>query len=287
MTNVLTQSLESFINHLKSQGRATATILAYGNDISQFHSFLQNTKEVNDLSTVTKEHIEEFKASLLGKNYTSKSVARKLNSIKTYFRYLESVNLVSSNPSQGVSHPKYVLSPPRILSKMEYRSLRDVCRHDSRMYAIIELFLQTGIRISELANLAVDDIKDNKVTIRAYESHGSRTIPLNKPAAQALEKWMASRPESDNQALFLTKTGRAFQVRNIRTAIDRYFKYADITKATVNDLRHTFIAHQLKAGTPLTLVSKLSGHKRLSTTEKYLEFIKEKSPSENLKLEEL
>ena len=85
----------------------------------------------------------------------------------------------------------------------------------------------------------------------------------------------------------ITKTGRPFQVRNIRSALDRYFRLADIQGATVNDLRHTFIAHQLKAGTPLTLVSKLAGHKRLSTTEKYLEFIKEKSESDTTKLEEL
>ena len=286
MSDILTQTQNSFLNHLKSQGRASATILAYGNDINQFVSFLRN-ESLSDPKQVEKDHIEAFKKDLLTKNYTSKSVARKLNSIKTYFKYLESAQLISQNPSHGVSHPKYILNPPRILTKMEYRSLRDVCRHDARMYAIIELFLQTGIRISELANLSVQDIKNNKISIRAYESHGSRTIPLNKPAKDAVSKWLEMRPESDSDAVFLTKTGRPFQVRNIRTAIDRYFKLADINNATVNDLRHTFIAHQLKAGTPLTLVSKLAGHKRLSTTEKYLEFIKDKSTNETPKLEEL
>lgn len=286
MTDIISQSQSSFLENLKSQGRATATILAYGNDINQFVSFLKN-EAISDLHTIDKDHIEKFKKELLTKNYTSKSVARKLNSIKTYFKYLESTQMISGNPSIGVSHPKYILNPPRILTKMEYRSLRDVCRHDSRMYAIIELFLQTGIRISELSNLSQNDVKNSKISIKAYESHESRTIPLNKPAKQALNKWLEIRPESDSKALFLTKTGRPFQVRNIRTAIDRYFKLADINSATVNDLRHTFIAHQLKAGTPLTLVSKLAGHKRLSTTEKYLEFIKDKSSSENMRLEEL
>ncbi|NMC36567.1 tyrosine-type recombinase/integrase [Candidatus Beckwithbacteria bacterium] len=286
MAITLSQTQTNFIDFLQKKGRASATILAYGNDINQFIDFLHK-QNINELSTISKDHIESFKNSLLDQGYTTKSVARKLNSIKTYFRFLESQNLISANPSQGVAHPKYVLTPPRILTKMEYRSLRDVCRNDPRMYAIVELFLQTGIRISELARLTLEDVKNSKITIGAYESHIDRTIPLNKSAKAAIDLWLETRPQSDSKALFITKTGRPFQVRNIRTALDRYFKLADIANATVNDLRHTFIAHQLKAGTPLTLVSKLAGHKRLSTTEKYLEFIKEKNNSENMHLEEL
>jgi len=282
----LAQVREDFLAYLRQKGRASATILAYGNDVSQFHEFLEKIG-TTDLPSIQKEQIEKFKEDLLKKKYTTKSVARKLNSIKTYFRYLETQGIIQSNPSQGVSHPKYVLTPPRILTKMEYRSLRDVVRNDPRMYAIVELFLQTGIRISELARLTIDDITNSKVTIGAYESHNSRTIPLNKPAKAAIEEWLKVRPQTESKSLFVTKTGKRFQVRNIRTALDRYFRLADIKSATVNDLRHTFIAHQLKAGTPLTLVSRLAGHKRLSTTEKYLEFIKEKNNSETMKLEEL
>ena len=101
-----------------------------------------------------------------------------------------------------------------------------------------------------------------------------------------MDNWLAIRPQTENPPLFVTKTGRPLLVRNIRTAIDRYFKLAGIENAKVNDLRHTFIAHHLAAGTPLTLIGKLVGHKRLSTTEKYLNLIKEKAP-ETIKLEEL
>ncbi|GAI98259.1 unnamed protein product, partial [marine sediment metagenome] len=94
------------------------------------------------------------------------------------------------------------------------------------------------------------------------------------------------RANNKTKHIFITKTGRPFLVRNIRSTINRYFKLAGIENATVNDLRHTFIAHQLKAGTPLTLISKLVGHKRLSTTEKYLSLIK-KTSAGKFKLEEL
>jgi len=287
MSTSLDQSRQAFVAFLKSKGKAYATILAYGNDIAQFTQHLKNRALVN-IEQITSEDIEAFKNDLLEKKYTSKSVARKLNSIKTYFRFLMANFKLSQNPSESVAHPKYSLNPPRILTKIEYRSLRDSCRSDPRMYAIVELFLQTGIRISELARLTMDDIIDgNKLHIVSYESHETRTIPLNKPAQAALDVWLAHRPRVANKSLFITKTGNQFQVRNIRTAMDRYFRIAGIMASTVNDLRHTFIAHQLKAGTPLILVSKLAGHKRLSTTEKYLEFIREKAGSSSEKLEEL
>jgi len=287
MLIALNQSQQEFIAFLKSKNKAHATILAYGNDILQFTQFL-TSRGLATIDQITSADIEAFKNDLLNKKYTTKSVARKLNSVKTYFRYLIAFQNLEGNPSESVSHPKYTLTPPRILTKMEYRSLRDACRNDPRMYAIVELFLQTGIRISELVRLTLEDIMGgNKLRIEAYESHETRIIPLNKPAKTALDIWLEARPRVTNNSLFITKTGKQFQVRNIRTALDRYFRIADIKGATVNDLRHTFIAHQLKAGTPMTLVSKLAGHKRLSTTEKYLEFIKESPPINATHLEEL
>lgn len=276
MSLSLDQSREEFVQFLKNKNKAHSTILAYGNDILQFNNFV-SSRGIAKVEQITGEDIEAFKLDLLKKKYTTKSVARKLNSIKTFFRFLIAHKQITENPSDQVAHPKYTLTPPRILTKMEYRSLRDACRNDPRMYAIVELFLQTGIRISELARLTLEDVIDgNKLKISAFESHEPRIIPLNKPAKEALDVWLRTRPNVTGRSLFITKTGNQFQVRNIRTALDRYFRIADITGATVNDLRHTFIAHQLMAGTPIMLVSKLAGHKRISTTEKYLEFIKSK-----------
>ncbi len=284
----LNQSIKSFKGQLESTGRASATILAYTKDIEQLAAFLKKDGKLT-ASSITSEDIDNFKADLDGKHYTAKSISRKLNSIKAFFRYLKSQDLVDVNPAATVSHPKYDLKPPRVLSKLEYRALRDACRTDPRISAIVELLLQTGMRISELANLnTVDvDVTNNKITIRAYESHPEREIPLNTAAKGALETYLVERPKGGAKNVFITKTGNPFLVRNIRSSIDRFFMLAGIKDAKVNDLRHTFIAQQLMAGTPLVYVSKLAGHKRLSTTEKYLEFISEKGNKEKLRLEEL
>jgi site-specific recombinase XerD len=276
---------KKFIDYLQGRGRATATILAYGKDIEQLVSFLAK-KQIAQTTSVSQEHIEDFKRTLDEDNYTAKSISRKLNSVKTFFRFLKSSGVITDDPATLVAHPKYEIKPPRILSKMEYRALRDSARDDSRMSAIIELLLQTGIRIGELARLEIADIKESEIQIKAFESHPARPIPLNKAAKSALDRYLKVRPKSRTKNVFLTKTGRPLLIRNIRTAIDRYFRIAGIKEAKVNDLRHTFIAHQLMTGASVVLVSKLAGHKRLSTTEKYLDLVKEKV-EERVKLEEL
>lgn len=275
-----------FTDFLGSRRRAAATIVAYSKDIEQLTRFLANLGK-KTIAEVTQDEIDAFLKKLDNDNYKAKSVSRKINSIKTFFRFLKSSGAVSVDPAAEIEHPKYEVKPPRILSKLEYRALRDACRGDIRTYAIVELFLQTGIRIGELANLAVEDIGDSQLHVAAQEGHAERSVPLNKAAKEAVSRYINLRGKGDaSAALFITKTGKPLLIRNIRTAIDRYFRIAGIEDAKVNDLRHTFIAHHLMAGTPITTLSKLVGHKRLSTTEKYLEFVKAQ-PAERVKLEEL
>jgi len=281
----LASAHQSFVKYLEDQKRAHATILAYGKDIDQLVKFLLDLGKKN-ISEIQKDDLDAFLKKLSSDGYTPKSLSRKINSIKTFYRYLKNNNLIQVNPAAEISHPRYEVKPPRILSKVEYRALRDACKGDPRTYAIVELFLQTGIRIGELANIKLGDIKDHELLVRAQEGHAERLVPLNKAAKSALDDYLTVRPKVKNDSLFVTKTGRALLVRNIRTTIDRYFKLAGIENAKVNDLRHTFIAHHLMSGTPLTVISKLVGHKRLSTTEKYLDLVKDKM-SENVKLEEL
>lgn len=288
MTNAIpfANASEKFTEYLKKQKRASATILAYSNDIAQLSKFLEG-KGVNVVTAVNQNLLNDFKAELESKGYTAKSISRKINSIKTFFRFLKAEGLIETDPATSVTHPKYEVKPPRILSKLEYRALRDACRDDARISAIVELMLQTGIRIGEVASLTLDDYKENEIIIRPYESHEGRTIPLNKAAKNALERYLKERPRVKEKTIFITKTGRPFLIRNIRSSIERFFDLAGIKDAKVNDLRHTWVYHHLASGTPLVVISKLAGHKRLSTTEKYLNLIGEEKKEGTVKLEEL
>jgi len=265
----LKKLLPGFTTHLEEKDRSPSTILAYRADLEQLIAFLQEKNKVLPEQT-TAIDLETFRDSLLSQKYTPKSVSRKLNAIKTFFRYLVSDKKISSNPSETVSHPKIEMSVPKFLSPIEYRALRDVVRDDIRVSAIIELILQTGLRISEVANLKSDNVKADSQKVEAYATQPERTIPLNKPAKEAIDSYLKIRPKSDSPYVFVSKNGKPLAVRNIRAAIDRYMQRAEIPGYSVNDLRTTFIVENLKAGVDLVLLSQVVGHKRLSTTERYL-----------------
>jgi site-specific recombinase XerD len=267
---------KEFIDFLKSKKHSSATVLAYGKDIDQLTSFLEELDK-QSIHDVSKDDIQAFLGKLSEKGYTPKSLSRKLNSTRTFYRFLKVNEYITDDPSLLVSHPQYELAAPRILKPTEYRALRDAARNDARMYAIIEMLLQTGIRIGELADLRTADILDDTLKIRPHEKHAERVVPMNKSAKEALTRYLSIRPKIEDDHIFVTKSGKPFLVRNIRTAIERYFRIAGIENAKVNDLRHTFVAHHLKHGVSLVLLSKILGHKRLSTTERYLEYVKERA----------
>lgn len=267
---------KEFIDFLKGKKHSNATVLAYGKDIDQLASFLEEL-EKEHIHEVTQSDIQAFLGKLSEKGYTPKSLSRKLNSTRTFYRFLKINEYITDDPSLLVSHPQYELAAPRILKPTEYRALRDAARNDARMYAIIELLLQTGIRIGELADLRMSDVMGDELQILPHEKHPKRLVPLNKSAKEALHRFLANRPAVTSDHIFITKSGKPFLVRNIRTAIERYFRIAGIENAKVNDLRHTFVAHHLKHGVSLVLLSKILGHKRLSTTERYLEYVKERA----------
>lgn len=271
---MLPSLVERFIKHLASQGKSSFTIVAYKKDLEQFIGFLTSI-EIQDIREVKKDNIDGFINKLLSENYTKKSASRKLNSIRTFFRYLKNDGVIEQNPSLDVSHPKYVQSFPRIFSKLEYRALRDFAKEDKRTYALVEILLQTGMKIGELANLRVDDAKDSGLRIRAYGKTPERTIPLNKAVKKSIDEYLKERSHSKDDHLFITRTGHPLLIRNIRQIISRCFREVGIDKATVNDLRNTFIAHQLKTGASVEYIARLVGHKRLSSTERFLNLVKE------------
>ena len=144
------------------------------------------------------------------------------------------------------------------------------------------------VRPSEGAN-------EGSLFIRSQENHPVGTVPLNSPAENALKRYLDERPlykvqgqrKPGEENVFITKNGKPLLIRNIRTSIDRCFRKAGIAGAKVNDLRHTWLTHQLAHGASVVVISKLAGHKRLSTTEKYLNLVSPQKNSSKTKLEAL
>jgi site-specific recombinase XerD len=284
--DTLKNLLPKFIESLKAKGRSPATVLAYRSDLEQLVEFLIKREKVVP-EKIRPDDLDSFRDTLLNDKYTPKSVSRKLNAVKTFFRWMISENVISSDPSSSVAHPKIENSLPKFLSQLEYRALRDVVRGDTRIAAIIELILQAGLRISEVSNIKTGNIVDGFATIESYATQPERKVPLNKPSEEALKLYMEVRPKSDSPYVFISKNGKPLAVRNIRASIARFMQKAELPSYSVNDLRTTFMVENLKAGVDLVLLSQVSGHKRLSTTERYLELAQITEPGKKQGLIEL
>lgn len=271
---------QEFIKHLKDKGRSPTTISSYDRHIEDLINFLEELKK-DHVHHVTKNDLEKYIGYLKRKGYTKKSIVAKTTTAKTFFKFLEINEYITSNPAIVLEDIKQEIkeSEPRILSTVEYRALRDVASKDIRNYAIIELLLQTGIKIGELTRIKITDLDlkkkspFGKLIIRNTKDQIDRTIAINKISEKAIKEYLKIRPKTKEKNLFVTKTGHKLLIRNIRVFIKRYYKKAGITNAKVHDLRHTFCAHHLKKGTSLIVVAKMAGHKKLATTEKYLSLI--------------
>ena len=281
---LISNLINQYVNYLFRSNRSQNTTIAYKKDLEQFTGYLASL-EKTDIREVKKEDIEGFIKKILSDNYTKKSASRKLNSIRSFFRYLKNEGVINQNPALEVSHPKYTQQPPRVLTKLEYRALRDFAKNNPRIYAMIEILLQTGIKISELANLKIDDIKDNYLVVKTGNQY--REVPLNKSAKKAIDAYLKTKnsPKS-NDYLFTTRNNKPMIIRNIRQILSRCFQEVEINNATVNDLRNTFIVYQLSAGVSADYIAKIVGHKRLSSTERYLSLASSQGEKKQ-KLEEL
>jgi len=283
---------KNFVEKLRKDGKSEATVVAYSKDMEQLLSHLSEMG-INLVNEIKLAHLESFMKKLSAADYTPKSVSRKTNATRTFIKYLHTEGHITENISLGLRHPKLENKAPRILTRMEYRALRDATRNDLRTYAMIEMLLQTGVTISELSEIKIEHLTLTGATGNLFvpkkNNKEARNIPLNKAVIDAINRYM--REERNNikgsEYLFVTKTGNPLLIRNIRSTIDRYFKLAGVENAKVNDLRHTFVAHHLASGVSIIFLSKVAGHKRISTTERYLQYVQRAGDQEKTELETL
>lgn len=276
-----TSTLSRFEKNLEQKGRSKFTITAYRKDLDQLINFLRKNK-INKWSETSSKILEKYFQQLQQESeLTPKSISRKINSTKTFFKFLISIKEIDSDHSKEIKHPKIQRQVPRVLSPLEYKALRDTAKSNIRLYTMIEMLLQTGMRIGELSRLEKNDINDKftQIHIKAYSSYPERTIPINLSLSEALDKYFKSKIflTTNSKYVFFTRTGNKILIRNIRSTINNAFRATGIKDATVNDLRNTFIIHQLENGLKIDLLAEIVGHKRQTTTEHYLEFIQTRS----------
>lgn len=285
------ESIPKFIKFLKAEKNySDFTIAAYELDLSQFRDYIN--REYNrsiTLADITKQQIRGFLSHLVVAGLSRNSIGRKLAALRSYFRYLNRIGEISTNPAQQIQTPKYKKKLPVFLSIQEALQVLNLPDLDTpeglRDRAILELFYGTGIRLRELTNLDIADIDFHSGLIRILgKGRKERMVPLGPKAATVLKNYLKNRgyflaktQEPDEAALFLGARGKRISPRQVQRRVQQFLsKISDATSLSPHVLRHTFATHLLDAGADLEAVRELLGHTSLSTTQIYTHVSMEK-----------
>ena len=291
--------VRQFLEYLKLERHfSDYTVKSYGADLAQFGQYLsgqigrlgQGAEPAAPMTPdeLDKKHlnvepitVREFLAYLYGQNYTKSTTARKLATLRSFFKFLMRRGLVSVNPLSTIRTPKQEKRLPKCLDLEQIQKLLDTPGDadllSARDKAMLEVLYSSGIRVSELVELDMADLDLQQGVLRVKgKGRKDRLTPIGSQAIKALQRYFDLRTaESPNQApltgrVFLNKHGTPLSTRSVRRKLDKYLVMAGLDPGiSPHTLRHSFATHLLNNGADLRSVQELLGHQSLSTTQVY------------------
>ncbi len=263
--------IDKFLSYLEvEKNYSSHTLINYKIDLKEFSTFLGKVS----VTEVDYSVLRRFLAQIRGRNLKPRSIARKLSSLRSFFRYLQREKIVNSNPASLLVTPKLDKPLPHFLSEQEAVKLIDAPSEDKvsqfRDKAIFETLYSTGIRVSELVGLDIDDVDFISNIIRVMgKGRKERLVPIGDKALEAIQHYVDRRLQKVN-TLFLNKNSTRLSTKGICNIVNRYvLKQAISQHVTPHMFRHSFATHLLNAGADLRSVQELLGHVNLSTTQIY------------------
>ena len=267
-------------DYMASRNLADKTRIEYETDIRQFLAFLDDV-HLSEIDQLAPGHIRGFLAHLDRLGLAGSSRRRKFSVARSFCKWLKAAGHIANNPALQVEAPRTGEKEPRVLTKDEYQRLLSVAQNP-RDRAIIQLVLQTGIRLQEVYRLNCSDLKlPKKINKEAFgemrisgKGRKERTLVLNAKICEALATWLSVRPDVETDALFVSKKRQRLSKRQIQNTVYKYFDRAGIDKACVHTLRHTMATHHYKMGTDILTLKEILGHENLETTTIYITLAK-------------
>ena len=261
-------AIDAFCAALIGRNRAELTIKAYRRDLFAFVDWLRGINvALTHPGQVTRTDIEAYLSVLGRQKLSGVTRARKLAAIREWFRFLVDHGVLPHSPAAAVKTPKREQKTRTWLRSDEYNRLLSAAGVNPRDYAILQVFLQTGVRVHELAELRLSDLDlgGRRITVRG-KGQTDRVIQLEKKATASLKSWLDLRPRSPFDHVFLNYQGMPLTDRSIRRLVAKYVERAGIEKrATPHSLRHTFASHKARAGVSLRQVQAWLGTTQIYT----------------------
>ena len=291
---MLQEVIDEYISSLslKEQGRVGTnqnTVVAYRNDLKQVCSYLKR-QQIENWQQVTHEHIAGYLLEMQdAQAYRPATIARKLAALKSFFGFLESIGIITSDPIEKLDAPRIQRELPHVLSQEQINNLfRQVdvgTPAGKRDFAMLHMLSATGMRVSELISLNLGDFDVEGATIvcpgRNGRSKRQRVLSLSMTVVEATNRYLETvRPElvirhPEEQALFLNHHGERLTRQGFWLIIKSYARKAGITEITPHMLRHSFAILMLQGGMELRSVQELLGHAHISTTQVYNQLARE------------
>jgi integrase/recombinase XerC len=279
------QYIKEFTNYLVAEKNASPhTLKSYIKDISQFKGFLKESGHPVELSTIDsidRLAIRSYLGFLYGKRFSASTMRRKLSTLSSFFRFLCREDYLQENVVKSVPAPKIQNKLPSFLSVDEMFRLIDLPDGEGflvvRDRAMMEFFYSTGVRISELVSLKIEDIDRTAKMVKVIGKGGKeRLLPFGEKCGEALDKYEKARydkifsTKENCEYLFLNYRGKGITTRGVRKIIGKYVTTGNFPgKVSPHSIRHSFATHLLEGGADLRSIQELLGHSSLSTTQKY------------------
>ncbi len=269
-----------YVNYLEAERNASRyTVRNYTHDLLEFFSYLKSRK-ITSLNDVDKHVLRGYLSHLVEEGFAKVSIARRLSAIRSFYRYLLREKIVAASPVADTSSPKLDRRLPDFLTPEETVHLLEApdsaTPQGQRDRALMELLYASGLRVSELVNLDLEQINLNTNEIRVWgKGAKERVVLMGEPAARALSTYLSrGRPQllgkKKSRALFINRDGGRLTERGVQRTLEKYTSVAGIKKRVhPHILRHTFATHLLDGGADLRVVQELLGHANLSSTQIY------------------
>ncbi len=278
------RQIEKFIRYLDiEKNYSRHTVLNYRLDLEDFDRFL-GAQAIENVDYLT---LRKYLALLKEKNLASRTVARRLATLRSFFKFLNREGYLKSNPITSLSSPKQEKHLPSFMTEEEVtRLIQSAFAKDAkdergmRDRAILETFYSTGIRISELVGLDTEDVDFIGGIVKVLgKGRKERIVPIGEIALSAIKAYLDKR-KKESDVLFLNKNNTRITDRGVRDIVKKYIKLASIRQGvSAHTFRHSFATHMLNHGADLRSVQELLGHANLSTTQIYTHMTTEKLKS--------
>jgi len=268
--------IDLFLKYMRSERGATVnTLKAYDKDLRQFLSFLRGDNL--EIYSATRDNVRDFIMALTENRYNKNSVIRKLSTLRRFYTFMVKRGFIGENPLVSLFSPKQEKILPNFLTQSEMERLIENIPLDNplgiRDRAIVECLYSTGMRIGELVQLNVSDVRDDRQILIKGKGNKERIVFLGEYALKSLKRYLEEvRPslvrDDKEMALFLSRFGTRLTCRSIERMMEKYgiMTGKDVSPHTI---RHSFATHLLENGADLRAVQELLGHSDLSTTQKY------------------